>query len=339
MIFRNRREAGRELAEHLRDLAAQRPVVLGLTRGGVPVAAEIARALEARMDVLVVRKLGCPWHPELGVGAIGEQGARIVDQRLVAELGIDAEALAVVEARERTELERRVRAYRQGRPPVDLHGQTVVVVDDGIATGSTARAAIEVARRRGADRVVLAVPVAPHEAVRMLGALADVVCLHSSDAFWSVGQFYEDFHQVSDDEVTAELERASRAFTTPEPRHDDPPADPSRRVRQQELADLRLVPLGNALFTRDSFGAAYGPPIVLRAPEHVDLHGHEPGWRCIYCDGDRFMAETYATDHPDVHVEFWWCDHCGLGHAVRWGATSDREHGASQNQSAPLRAG
>lgn len=340
MIFRNRHEAGRQLAEQLRDLVPHGPVVLGLTRGGVPVAGEVARALHAPLDVLVVRKLGCPWHPELGVGAIGEQGARVVDHRLVAELRITDQALAAVEARERAELDRRVRAYRQGRPPVDLHGQTVIVVDDGIATGSTAKAAIEVARRRGADRVVLAVPVAPREAVRGLGALADVVCMHSSDAFWSVGQFYADFTQVTDDEVTDELARASSVPTAPDRAVDDPPpAVVTDRVRQQELADLRLVPLGNALFTRDSFEAAYGAPVLVKAPEHVDLRGREPGWRCIYCDGDRFTAEICATDHPEVHVEFWWCDRCQLGHAVRWGATDDRAPRPRPGRSSSVPAG
>lgn len=194
VLFRDRRDAGRRLGERLRGLEAQRPVVLGLTRGGVPVAAEVARALRAPLDVLVVRKLGCPWRPELGVGAIGEQDARVLNGHLIAELGLGADALEAVETRERAELERRVRAYRQGEPPVGLRDRTVLVVDDGVATGSTARAAVEVVRRRGAARVILAVPVAPGPTVDELALVADqVVCLHSSTAFWAVGQFYADF--------------------------------------------------------------------------------------------------------------------------------------------------
>jgi putative phosphoribosyl transferase len=201
-VFRDRREAGELLAQRLRRFAASDPIVLGLPRGGVPVAAEVARTLEAPLDVLVVRKLGCPWQPELAVGAIGEGGTRIVEDRILAEVGLDAAELERLTARETQELERRLRRFRGDRPPLDLRGRTVIVVDDGIATGATARAGLEVARRRGAATVVLAVPVAPPTTVRELGKVADeVVCLHQPAAFWAVGQFYADFSQTPDEEV------------------------------------------------------------------------------------------------------------------------------------------
>jgi putative phosphoribosyl transferase len=216
-MFRDRHEAGRLLGERLRHLRAPHPVVLGLPRGGVPVAAEVARVLEAPLDVLVVRKLGCPWQPELAVGAIGEGGVRIVDERMVAELRIDPSELDEIAARETAELERRVTRYRRGRAPLELTGRTVVVVDDGIATGATARAGLRVARERGAARVILAVPVAPFDAVRRLGRVADeVVCLRTPEVFWAVGQFYADFSQTSDGEVADALATAATEVSTAE---------------------------------------------------------------------------------------------------------------------------
>jgi putative phosphoribosyl transferase len=233
-MFRDRHEAGTQLGERLRDLRAQHPVVLGLPRGGVPVAAEVARLLGAPLDVLVVRKLGCPWQPELGVGAIGEGGVRIVDERMVADLRISRAELDEIATREAAELERRVARYRRGRPPLELAGRTVIVVDDGIATGATARAGVQVARERGAERVILAVPVAPFESVRSLRRVADeVVCLGSPAVFWAVGQFYEDFSQTSDAEVAEALAGAARSpaatgGTTVGPGTDE---EPSRRER------------------------------------------------------------------------------------------------------------
>jgi putative phosphoribosyl transferase len=212
VTFRDRSEAGRLLARRLRGLRRRHPVVLGLPRGGIPVAAEVARELGAALDVLVVRKLGCPWQPELGIGAIGEEGVRVLNDELIGGLGLGPAAIEEVTAREQGELDRRVRRYRGDRPPIDLHGRTVIVVDDGIATGSTAKAAVEVVQRRGASRVVLAVPAASSRSLRDLSALADeVVCLESSEAFWAVGEFYDDFTQTTDDEVAAALAAASPA--------------------------------------------------------------------------------------------------------------------------------
>jgi putative phosphoribosyl transferase len=203
MRFRDRADAGRGLAERLRRCRLEEPiVVVGLPRGGVPVAAEVARALGAPLDVLVVRKLGCPWQPELAMGAIGEGDVIVLNPGLIAAAGLGAEAVREVVRRERVELERRVRRYRGGRPPAPVEGRTVVLVDDGLATGSTARAAIRVLRGRGARRVVLAVPVAPPHAVQELRELADeVVAVETPEPFLAIGQFYADFSQTSDEEV------------------------------------------------------------------------------------------------------------------------------------------
>jgi predicted phosphoribosyltransferase len=209
MRFADRHDAGRRLAERLRALAADEPVVLGLPRGGVPVAVEVARALDAPLDVILVRKLGVPSRPELAMGALGEDGVRVVDATLVERLGISERALARVEARERTELERRARRYRGERTPIPITGRDVVIVDDGLATGATARAAILVARARGARRVVVAVPVAPPDTVVALGDQADeVISLETPSAMVAVGAAYVDFSPTSDEEVVALLEGA-----------------------------------------------------------------------------------------------------------------------------------
>jgi putative phosphoribosyl transferase len=195
--------------EHLRG---EQVVVLGLPRGGVPVACEVAIALGAPLDVIVVRKLGVPFQPELGMGAIGEDGVRIVNEEVVRSAGVSADELAAVEARERVELERRARRFRGDRPKVSLRTRTAVVVDDGIATGSTARAACQVARAQGASRIVLAVPVAPQGWETRIGNDADeLVCLATPHLFFGIGQFYDDFSQTSDEEVIDCLERARHA--------------------------------------------------------------------------------------------------------------------------------
>jgi putative phosphoribosyl transferase len=206
MTFRDRVDAGRQLAAALERYRADRPLVVALPRGGVPVAAEVARAFQAPLDVLVVRKLGCPWQPELGMGAIAEGDIIVRNEELIAQIGADEDTIAAVEAVERAELDRRLRRYRGDRPPLAIEGRTVILVDDGIATGSTAHAAIEVLRRRGAARVVLAVPVAPPPAVEELGRVADDVVVVSAPRFFmAIGQFYDDFSQTSDEEVAGLL--------------------------------------------------------------------------------------------------------------------------------------
>ena len=212
VTFRDRREAGQLLAERLAPLRDEHPVVLALPRGGVPVAAEVARSLGAPLDVIVVRKLGLPFQPELGFGAIGEGGIRVLDTDLVRKAGLTERELADVEAHERTELMRRVRRYRGDRPPMPITGRTVVIVDDGLATGGTAHVAVQVARAQGARRIILAVPVAPPETVTRLQSVADqVVSLISPSRFVAVGQWYDDFAQTSDDEVAALLRRGAGA--------------------------------------------------------------------------------------------------------------------------------
>jgi putative phosphoribosyl transferase len=221
MVFADRVDAGRRLAVRLRHLRGEPLVVLGLPRGGVPVAFEVAAELGAPLDVIMVRKLGVPFQPELGMGAIGEDGARVINDEIVRTTGVSEGQMAAVEARERAELERRAARFRGNRARVPLDGRTAVVVDDGIATGSTARAACQVARAHGAARVVLAVPVAPTDWTDRIGEDADeLVCLDTPDPFFAIGQFYADFSQTSDKEVVACLQRAGRA----EGRGGDPPA-------------------------------------------------------------------------------------------------------------------
>lgn len=190
-------------------------VVLGLPRGGVPVAAEVARALGAPLDVVLVRKLGVPSQPELAMGAIGEGGVRVLDEDVLRVATVRPDQLDAVERRERVELDRRAQRFRSGRSPVPVEGRVVIVVDDGIATGSTARAACEVVKRRGAMAVILAAPVAPPSARHELGPLVDeLVLLETPDGFGSVGQWYRDFHPTTDDEVVDLLRAAPTAATS-----------------------------------------------------------------------------------------------------------------------------
>jgi putative phosphoribosyl transferase len=202
MPFRDRREAGRRLAERLSGLRAASPLVLGLPRGGVPVAYEVAQALGAPLDVLVVRKLGVPFQPELGMGAVGEDGVRVLNADVLRQAGVSESQLAEVEARERAEVEARAARLRSGRSAVPLQGRTVVIVDDGLATGGTARAAVRVARARGAERVLLAVPVAPPDTVAALSRDADdVIAVETPEPFFAIGGWYTDFSPTSEREV------------------------------------------------------------------------------------------------------------------------------------------
>ncbi|MFJ8647451.1 phosphoribosyltransferase [Streptomyces sp. NPDC093546] len=213
MLLRNRTEAGRELAVRLagrqREGGLTDPVVLALPRGGVPVAVEIAEALGAPLDVLVVRKIGAPFNPELGVGAVAGDAPPLYDERTLAMLDLTEDRLGPTVARERTELHRREDLYRGGRPMPDVHGRTVVVVDDGLATGVTARAALRSARGLEPAELIMAVPVCSREAAELVGAEADeLIWLHQPRPFSSVGQWYLDFDQVSDDEVVRMLTAA-----------------------------------------------------------------------------------------------------------------------------------
>lgn len=204
--FADRSDAGRLLAQRLQDYRGRDVLVLGLPRGGVPVAYEVARDLGAPLDVLVVRKLGVPYQPELAFGAIGEDGARVLNQSVLRHVRVGESDIAAVEAAQRIELQRRIERYRGGRPPLPLAGRVVIIVDDGFATGSTAQAAVTVARAHGAATVVLAAPIGSGETVAALRSVADdVVCLGAPAGFVAVGQGYRDFRQTTDDEVCALL--------------------------------------------------------------------------------------------------------------------------------------
>jgi putative phosphoribosyl transferase len=208
--FIDRIDAASRLASALEQVLSGRDstgvVLVGLPRGGVPMAAEIGRRLGFVHDVIVVRKLGVPHHRELAMGAIGEGGIKVVNDDIVSRLGIDRGAVAAIEAEERAELDRRLALFRSGRPAVPLAGQTVVVIDDGLATGASARAACQVARKAGAEAVVLAVPVAPHDWTERLAGVADAfVAIETPVRFRAVGEFYDDFGEVSDADVVAAL--------------------------------------------------------------------------------------------------------------------------------------
>ena len=249
-MFADRADAGRQLAAKLGHLRGEPVVVLGLPRGGVPVALPVARALGAPLDVIVVRKLGVPFQPELAMGAVGEGGVRVLSREVVREAMVSEKEIAAVESRERAELERRVRRLRGGRPRLPLEGKVAVVVDDGIATGSTARAACQIARAQGAARIVLAVPVAPPGWEAGFGGVADEpVCVATPAGFFAIGQFYGDFSQVSDDEVIACLEQA--AVPVPVAQGDTAPAADPPAAGQEVQAQAGLVRLAGYLTMPD----------------------------------------------------------------------------------------
>ena len=209
--FRDREEAGRKLAAALGAYAGARPVVLALPRGGVPVGYEIARTLKAPLDVWVVRKVGVPWQPELGVGAVAEGDYVYLSDEMIRQLGLSRDEIGAVVRARRREVAERVRRFRGEHPPVPLRGRTVIIVDDGIATGGTVRAAIRSIRARAPAEIVLAVPVAAPETVRALESEVErVVCLQTPTDLRAVGLWYVDFGQVSDDEVERLLDRARR---------------------------------------------------------------------------------------------------------------------------------
>ena len=208
MLFEDRRDAGRQLGMRLRQLGVTDPVVLALPRGGVPVAAEVAALLEAPLDLVLVRKIGAPGHEELAAGAVvdGAQPELVLNPEVIGSFGIDDAYLAAEQARQLVEIERRRALYLSGRPRPGLAGRVAVVIDDGIATGATVRAALRAVRRAGPAELILAVPVAAASILRRLEAEVDrVVCLHAPKDLMAVGQFYRDFHQLDDAEVVAAL--------------------------------------------------------------------------------------------------------------------------------------
>jgi predicted phosphoribosyltransferase/alpha-beta hydrolase superfamily lysophospholipase len=266
--FADRRSAGAQLAERLAYLRDQDPIVVGLPRGGVPVAHEVAAALRAPLDVVVVRKLGAPHRPELAAGAVGEGGVIVLNDDVVRHLHISQEQLSEIARRERAELERQAELFRRGRPGIDVRDRTVIIIDDGIATGSTTSAAIRVVRALGARRIVLAVPVAPPDVVTALSSQADeVVCLHAPAELFSVGTWYRDFSQVSDGEVS---ELLGQHEVVPRPR--DMPGEPSPRATEAaEGSGGARVPAQ----ARSSAGAAAGIDEYVEVP--VGAHRRLPG--------------------------------------------------------------
>ena len=267
MYFEDRFEAGRRLAERLEPLRGDDVVVLGLPRGGVPAAFEVARWLGAPLDVIVVRKLGVPHQPELAFGAIGEEGVRVMNTGVVEQSRLTDDEMARVERSERSELERRAAGFRVGRSRIELTGRTVVIVDDGVATGATARAACQVARAQGAARIVLAVPVAPRAALHVLRREADeVVCVAQPMFFYAVGEWYRHFGQTSDSEVVELMHRAdTREPQSPPMPADDPLlCDDDVRVNPGtiELAGHLTIPqhpIGLVVFAHGSGSSRHSP--------------------------------------------------------------------------------
>ncbi len=212
IIFTDRKDAGLKLSNALAKYKSESPVVLAIPRGGVPVGYEVAHALDAPLDIIVARKLGAPGEPELGLGAIvdGDHPETVLNQNLVAALGVSERYLRAEIESQLKEIRRRQETYRKGRPPVDVTGRTAIVVDDGIATGGSVRAALRGVRRLSPRKVILAVPVAPGETIEALRSEADeVVCLSTPADFIAIGEFYEDFSQTSDEEVIHLLEAAA----------------------------------------------------------------------------------------------------------------------------------
>lgn len=289
MRFADRTEAGHRLGQRLREHLDKEPdvVVVGLPRGGVPVAYEVAQAMGAPLDVLLVHKLGVPFQPELAMGAVGETGARVLDERTVRWAGVTPERLDELERQQRAELVARGERLRRGRASIPLAGRTVVIVDDGAATGLTALAACQLARAAGARRIVVALPVGSHEAVSSLRAEADdVVCLEVPTFFMAVGEWYERFGQTSEGEVLELLDRAA-AWEVAKLPEDDPPS-----VNEPEQADPP-APAGPRREVRIAVGGlelagTLDPP---RAGHGIVLFAHGSG-SSRHSPRNRFVAEV-----------------------------------------------
>jgi putative phosphoribosyl transferase len=262
MRFRNRVEAGQRLANRLQSFDGDATVVLGLPRGGVPVAREVADRIGAPLDVIIVRKLGLPFQPELAMGAIGEGSTKVLNHEVIGISGVTDEQIEQVESAERAELDRRSALLRGGRPPLNLFGKTAIIIDDGFATGSTANVACQAARKMGAATVIVAVPVAPVDAAERLMGVADgFVSLATPEPFGAVGNFYEDFTQVTDREVVDLLRR------------DEQPATETSPVSREVTVDTDGVRLpGQLVLPDDAIGIvlfAHGSGSSRNSPRNV----------------------------------------------------------------------
>ena len=312
-LFRDRREAGRVLAEKLAAYANRPDVlVLALPRGGVPVAYEVARALGTPLDVFVVRKLGVPGYEELAMGAVATGGVRVLNDQLVERLGVPEHIIDAVAARERRELARRERLYRGGRPPPDVRGRTVILVDDGLATGATMHAAIQALRQQNPARIVIAVPTASPETCEEMKARADdVICAITPEPFHAVGRWYQDFSQTTDEEVAALLARPS----TPE----------NNGAAQSPTADSALInALRETAYPLAGSARDYDPLIGRIGEARFALLGEAShGTHEFYCERaeitKRLIAEKNFTA---VAVEADWPDAYRLNRYVR-GASDD----------------
>jgi putative phosphoribosyl transferase len=313
-LFHDRRDAGRRLAERLQHLREADPVVIGLPRGGVPVAYEVASALDAPLDVAIVRKLGAPFQPEFAIGAIGEEEVAFLNPDAVGILGLGDKELERVVDRERSELERRQRRYRGDREPFPVRERTVILVDDGVATGASASAAARILRRRGAARIVLAVPVGPPGAAERFGEEVDeFVCLEAPEDFFAVGAYYEHFGQTTDEEVEELLRNAGARKPAEEREVTSTQADPPPRIvggidlsRTREQAvqipagglrlpgDLRLPPspVGLVIF-------AHGSGSSRLSPRNVQVAAALNGARLATLLFD-LLSEDEASDRQNV---------------------------------------
>lgn len=268
-MFRDRTDAGRRLAFALRRYRDEAPIVLGLPRGGVVVAYEVARALKAPLDIWVVRKIGAPGHEELGLGAISEGGDVFLNEDVLAEVGASPEQVEAMVRRKAAEVEARVQRFRRGRPPPEIEGRTAIVVDDGIATGGTVHAVLRAVRRRRPKRVILAVPVASPRALATLRPEADdVVCLESDPYLFAIGAYYQDFSQTTDEDVIALLDRARGDTAGADGEEEEPAAPRGEELPVEiEIDDARLagtltIPAGASglvLFAHGSGSSRHSP--------------------------------------------------------------------------------
>ena len=290
MVFRDREDAGRKLAAQLHAYAHRKDViVLGIPRGGVPVAFEVAKSLDAPLDIFVSRKLGVPWHEELAFGAVATGGARVLDRAIIDAVGIPDEEIGQITARVKKELDRRENLYRGDRSPLKVDGLTVILVDDGIATGSSMRAAITSLRQMRPAQIVVAVPVAPQSTCKRLRFEVDrLVCVHMPEEFYAIGQFYEDFSQVADEEVTRLLHLAAQPVLE-SVGQDDPPDTEGRMdmipgrmsqrdgIKREVLIDVEGTTLEGALvLPKDANGLvlfAHGSGSTRHSPRNRYVAG------------------------------------------------------------------